>query len=83
MFKTRTLFVVGAGASAEVNFPVGNQLAQTIGKKLNILYDDFGSRIIAGDSDLFLQVTHACQLEIREYQQAAWRIRDGIHLERV
>jgi len=34
MFKRRTLFVVGAGASAEVKLPVGAQLAKNIGHKL-------------------------------------------------
>lgn len=30
MFKDRTVFVVGAGASAEIGFPVGSQLAEII-----------------------------------------------------
>jgi hypothetical protein len=39
MFKRRTLFVLGAGASAEVDFPLGSQLAKAIGNKLDIRFE--------------------------------------------
>ena len=39
MFNRQTLFIVGAGASAEVGMPVGGQLATSIAEKLDIRFD--------------------------------------------
>jgi hypothetical protein len=36
MFKRKTLFVVGAGASKEVDLPVGVKLSQIISRILNV-----------------------------------------------
>jgi hypothetical protein len=47
MFAKRTLFVVGAGASAEVGLPIGSALATTIAKMFTYR-TEFG-RIIGGD----------------------------------
>lgn len=81
MFRKRTLFVVGAGASAEVGLPVGTELAKIIGNKLDIRFDDFGQRHIgSGDKDLFGQFHQQYRDEINEYQKACWLIRDGILL---
>ncbi len=40
MFTRRTLFIVGAGASREVNFPVGTDLMGIIAGKLDIRFND-------------------------------------------
>jgi hypothetical protein len=40
MFKSKTLFVVGAGASAEVRLPVGAELKDRIATVLNIRFPD-------------------------------------------
>jgi hypothetical protein len=40
MFKRKTVFIVGAGASKEVGLPVGDELKNTIAGKLNIRFDD-------------------------------------------
>lgn len=42
MFRAKTVFVVGAGASAELNFPVGAALLEQIAKKVYITYE-YGS----------------------------------------
>jgi hypothetical protein len=39
MFKSKTLFVVGAGASKEVNFPVGEELKNEIARLWDIQFD--------------------------------------------
>lgn len=39
MFKKKTVFIIGAGASAELGLPVGQKLKSIIGKKTNIYYD--------------------------------------------
>jgi hypothetical protein len=51
MFKRKTLFVLGAGASAEVNLPVGAQLSKIIGRMLDIRYEN---RIPIGSGDFEL-----------------------------
>jgi hypothetical protein len=77
MFRRRTLFVLGAGSSAEVGFPAGKALAGTIGVKMDIRFERMSNPIGEGDHDLFSQITHQ-HPDRDEYQQAAWLIRDGI-----
>lgn len=48
MFESHTLFVVGAGASAEIGLPVGSALIETIATKLDIRFQD-GLRLSSGD----------------------------------
>jgi hypothetical protein len=80
MFTRQTLFILGAGSSSEVGLPVGTKLAETIGKKMDVRFE-FGNRPIGtGDIDLFMQLTSQLQLDVQEYQHAAWLIRDGIML---
>ena len=74
------MFVVGAGASKEFGLPVGAELAMKISEKLNVLFDDFGTKIFSGDRDLFYNVTRTHSQEMSLYQKAAWLIRDGIIL---
>jgi hypothetical protein len=82
MFKRQTLFVLGAGSSAEVGLPVGTQLAETIGKKVDIRYD--GTKHTGqGDLDLYDNLTRGGAFtgqHALEFQSAGWRIRDGIRL---
>jgi hypothetical protein len=80
MFKRRTLFIVGAGASAEVGFPVGTGLARIIGKKLGLEVDNFGHIGRAADPDFFQQFYRAYQSTIGEYFTAFRIIREGILL---
>jgi hypothetical protein len=81
MFKRRTLFVVGAGASQEAGFPVGTQLARTIGKKLQLLPrsdNERGARY--GDNELFIQLHRAHNKDFHDYVSAAQLITNGIRL---
>ncbi|MEN3952099.1 SIR2 family protein [Iodidimonas sp. SYSU 1G8] len=41
MFDSRTLFIIGAGASAEVNLPIGDDLTKRIAKLLTFQFDGF------------------------------------------
>jgi hypothetical protein len=80
MFHRQTLFVVGAGASAEFDLPVGRELARQIGEMMDIRYE-FGDRSIGtGDTSLYGMLTQQMRRSVHEYQQAAWLIRDGIAL---
>ena len=77
MFKRKTLFIVGAGASAEVGLPVGATLAKTIANILNVprggMPDSRGETVLR-------QLYEKRPLSSNGYQQAAWRIRDGVRL---
>lgn len=52
MIRTKTVFVVGAGASAEFNFPVGGQLLTGIREALNFTFD-ISQEPKTGDRGLF------------------------------
>ena len=78
MFKRRTLFVLGAGASAEVDLPLGTALAERIRKKMDIRFEIGNRPIGTGDMNLFAQVTEQLRHQVEEYQDAAWLIRDGL-----
>jgi hypothetical protein len=80
MFKRRTVFVLGAGASAEAGLPVGTNLAADIRKKMDIRFEFGFQPGGTGDFDLFSNVTHGRQNEADDFQNAAWRIRDGLAL---
>ena len=78
MFKRPTLFILGAGASAEVGLPLGKELAAAIGEKMDIRFEHGFNRIGHGDFELFDRITAPRRNELQAYQTAAWRIRDGI-----
>lgn len=80
LLKSHTVFVVGAGASAEFGLPVGSTLALEISGKLNVRADEWGRKLISGDADLFENVVGTHNEERQAYQHAAWQIRDGIIL---
>jgi hypothetical protein len=80
MFNRQTLFVLGAGSSAEVDLPVGKRLAENIGRKMDIRFEFGNKQIGTGDMDLYSQMTGQMRNNVQEFQQAAWLIRDGIGL---
>jgi hypothetical protein len=74
MFKHRTLFVLGAGASFEVGIPVGIELARNIASLLSTeLYAQATSSFFRQLYDKFPQTSN-------RFDQAAVAIRDGIRL---
>ncbi len=71
------VLVVGAGASNEVNLPVGSELKKQIAKVLDIQYDHFQQKsgdVIINDSFRNLATDH----DINPYLGAAWRVRDAM-----
>src|SRR5262245_59274968 len=80
MFNRRTLFVLGAGASVEAGMPTSPELADTIGKKMDIRFDWGQSHVGAGDLELYRQITDQQRTNVKELQAAGWLIRDGITL---
>ena len=51
MFRSKTVLILGAGASAEVGLPVGSKLLDDICKLLDIRYE-LGNRMISGDHQI-------------------------------
>jgi hypothetical protein len=80
MFHRQTLFVVGAGASAEFDLPVGRELARQIGEVMDIRFELGNRPVGTGDMDLYTTLTQQMRSNVQEYQEAAWLIRDGIAL---
>jgi hypothetical protein len=84
MFKRRTLFIVGAGASQEAGFPVGTELARRIGEAVAMYQRSEESPIRFRDSDLWDEVVRSLgqdpQRLILKYREAAGLISRGIGL---
>jgi hypothetical protein len=78
MFQPNTLFVIGAGASAEVGLPLGKGLAQQTSKLLAFKFE-FG-RLIEGNQNFFERMTKSLSDKnaIDKYLKAAAQIADGV-----
>ncbi len=83
LFNKKTLIVVGAGASKEVNLPTGHELKQRIASILDIQFED-GFRQSSGDYLVRQALEEAMKSEdpnvrdINPHLHAAWRIRDAM-----
>lgn len=85
MFKAKTVFVLGAGASAEVGLPVGEELKGIIAAKLDIRSDpnqgvNFGDERIKEAFWERDRLRGVVQNDINPYIHAAWRLRDALPL---
>jgi hypothetical protein len=80
MFKRRTLFIVGAGASQEVGFPLGTQLAKSIGQMLGRQVNPETRKTIFNDPNFYDGLRRTYPNEMNEYYAAAGRIAAGIGL---
>lgn len=80
MFKSKTLFIVGAGASCEAGLPSGEGLKHQIAKVLDIRFDDWGRNLQSGDEQIVETLRAVAREEhqqsINPYLAKAWRIRD-------
>jgi hypothetical protein len=83
VFKSKTLFIVGAGASQEAGLPTGATLKQNIAERLDIRYDPFtdphspktGDRAIAS---AIIAYAKAKNSDPNSILQGAWKIRDAM-----
>lgn len=80
MFKRRTLFVVGAGASVEYGFPTGPTLASRISDRLDIKLGRWDDEYQSGDLDLFSKIVRRWPKEDQLFHRAALKIRNGVRL---
>jgi len=82
MFRSKTVFVVGAGASCELGFPSGAQLLEQIANSLDIYFDN-RNQMQRGDTRLyhaFQEFARQSSGPLNDFQFAGWRIRDAAKL---
>lgn len=84
MFSSNIVFIVGAGASAEFNLPVGDDLTTIISKLVDVKFQD-GYRMSTGDPRFAAAIKTYAQSsdDMRIYQEivnACWHIRDAMPL---
>jgi hypothetical protein len=81
----RTVFVLGAGASHEINLPVGEELTKAVASLVDIRFEH-GHEQISGDHMItatlrrHVQQTSPSRPDINPYVYAGWRIRDAMPL---
>lgn len=81
MIRSKTLFIVGAGASCEVGLPAGNELKLKIARHLDIRFED-GFRQDSGSFKIVEALKEHLRRQgfpqdINPYLASAWRIRDA------
>lgn len=80
----KTVFIIGAGASKEVNLPTGYELKQTISKLLDIRFEHWnqisGDRLIRNAFELITQQSDGREGDINPYLKESWHIRDALPL---
>jgi hypothetical protein len=80
MFKRRTLFVVGAGASAELGLPLGLDLADKIAVMLSVRRDFDGGQVTYTDRELLKQLQRADPGNSAQYPPAFRLVSQGVRL---
>lgn len=85
MFNSKTLFVVGAGASNEVGLPIGTELKSQIATKIDIRFED-GYKQDSGDHEItkalqrHVALSNPGNRDINPYLHVAWKVRDAMPL---
>ena len=83
MFRSKTVFILGAGASAEVGLPIGNELKKIIAQKIDIRFD-YGQTQVSGDGQIMQALWEHTMFPDRRrgdpnpYLHAAWKLRDAL-----
>ena len=80
MFQSKTLFVVGAGASQEAGLPTGNGLTATISNKVDIKFQGYDEHL-SGEIEIANALKSHVQDaggDINHYLEACWHIRDAM-----
>lgn len=78
MFKSKTVFVVGAGASREVGLPIGSELKNIIAGKLNIKYNLNGHDLKSGDKPIADSLLRHARSSANEYLEECWAISEAL-----
>ena len=88
MFRLKTLFILGAGSSAEVGLPVGEGLKAAIAKGIDIRFKD-GVNQISGDRQIMQAIRDHANLRAatdltydanntNPYLYKAWQLKDAL-----
>lgn len=80
MQKTATLFILGAGSSAEFKLPTGPDLLLEIAKTVGFEHDDF--RLTAGDQEIWRQLRRNKADGLNSFLKAGGVIAKGLPLAR-
>lgn len=83
MFRSKTLFIVGAGASQEAGLPTGIKLTQAIAERLDIRYDPFTDPYSpkTGDRAIAAALIDCAKKQSKDpnlFLESAWKIRDAM-----
>lgn len=77
MFRAKTVFVLGAGASCEVGLPMGSELLGNISNAVDIRYDHYnqtkGDHIIAQALKIVLDEGQSVE-KFNDHLKAAWQL---------
>ena len=82
MFRQKTTFVIGAGASKEARLPIGSELAVSISRLLHFKFERFAHEPSTGDQTFF----HAMRIRLKEhytineYLRVAEQMSEGVPL---
>jgi hypothetical protein len=84
MRASKTVFIIGAGASDEVGIPFGRKFLEIISDKLNYRFQGPSLHPGSGDSDILdvIQQYAKDRVTLDKYLDAANRIREGILFSR-
>jgi hypothetical protein len=69
MFRSKTLFVLGAGASFEAGLPTGELLKEQIASKIDIRFDTWGDKQEYGDQQVWRVMTQVADQKGKTHQQ--------------
>lgn len=83
MFKPGTVFIVGAGASAELNMPFGVDFKSALSEKITFRFTDHSSNALGSGDQLILQVFETLgfkrgNLNINDFLEQAWDISNAL-----
>ena len=80
MLSSKTVFIVGAGASKEVGMPIAWELRDIIAQKLHMRFEYWDKFIGKGDADILDRLRFAYGNEVNSYLKACELINAGIGL---
>jgi hypothetical protein len=85
MLSVPTVFVIGAGAGTEIGMPTGSELSDAIAHKLDIRFEEFGSKQRSGDPQIADALKRICKEKGEDFngwRAAACTVATGIHYTR-
>lgn len=88
MYKSKTVFILGAGSSHELGLPLGEELMQKVFSLINIKYE-MGTKLVAGDSRIEAALRAHLEKknfyyenEYNSYLRSVWALAEALPLHR-